>query len=90
MRDIMYRHKKTGIIVERWENSACFTNNEVGDNSLQINKSIVEESSDWERTYPKVDWYPAELVEPLFNCRLENVDTYVDHLINYRNKIQKS
>jgi hypothetical protein len=88
MRDIVYRHKKTGIIVDRWKDSSCFINSKAGDDQLQINKSIVEESSEWERVYPKVEWYPAELVEPLFNCRLESVDKYVDQLINYRNKIQ--
>jgi hypothetical protein len=85
---IVYRHKKSGHIVERDVNAIAFRGKEVGDEAIQLPKSLVEKSSEWERVYPKVEWYPAELVEPLFTCRLESVDKYVDHLINYRNKIQ--
>jgi hypothetical protein len=87
---IVYRHNKTGYIVERDVNAIAFRGKQIGDEAIQLPKNIVEESSEWERVYPKVDWYPATLVEPLFNCRLQHIDTYVDRLFNYKNKIQNS
>ena len=87
---IEYRHKRTGYIVNRDINAVAFRGLEGGDQKINLPNSIVEASGDWERILPPVNNYPAALVEPLFNCRLENVDKYIDALIAYKEKIQNS
>lgn len=87
---IVYRHKKTGYIINRDIRAVAFRGEFGGDKSITLPNEIVEGSPDWERVLPQVLTYPAELVEPLFNCRMENVDTYIDRLMNYRDKIQNS
>lgn len=87
---IRYVHNKTGSLVFRDVNAVAFRNNQTGDMRIQLPNYLVEDSKEWTRILPKVKTYPAELVEPLFNCRMEHYEGYVEQLENYKRKIQNS
>lgn len=87
---ITYRHKKTGMVIDRDINACAFRGHENGNKTINLPNEIVEGSIDWERVLPEVKTYPAELVEPLFNCREENVGNLIDSLEEYKRKIQYS
>jgi hypothetical protein len=87
---IKYIHIKSGFTVTRDENAVAFRGDGVGDHSIKLPNNIVEDSNEWTRVYDNIQSYPAELVEPLFNCRMEHYEIYVEKLQEYKTKVERS